>query len=500
MNYRIVLKLLGLILIMLALAMGACWIVAFVDSLRGLDDHDAPALGWGVLITLLAGCTALAIGWKGRPDEVLRKEAIAVVGLSWIVAALFGSIPFILCEEPLSPAAAVFESMSGFTTTGSTAIVDLSVYPTSMVLWRSLTQWIGGLGILALFVALLTTFGVSGKSLMGRETSMNLSESPTTRIKDLTTRLWIFYGALTLVCILGLWIIGLVIPDVDVTIFDAVLHALTVVSTAGFSPYNSSIGHFNSLTIEIFLCLFMIVSSLNLILIVNIFSGGFKRATGKEEARLFLIILGVAIVLVTLNLRLSGHSESGGGALREAFFPVLALGSSTGYGNGVDWDTWPMFSQWVLMILMVFGGCAGSTAGGIKLHRVLLAARIIRHEVTHLFRPQQVFRTSLDGQQIDRDGQMQLMCYLGLVAAIMLTSMAVISLIEPSIADMNTAFGAVIATFLNMGPGFGDVGPTNNFGHFGEGSLLFLSLLMLLGRLEILVVVALFSRTLWRRY
>ncbi|MEM7014692.1 MAG: potassium transporter TrkG, partial [Verrucomicrobiota bacterium] len=220
----------------------------------------------------------------------------------------------------------------------------------------------------------------------------------------------------------------------------------------------------------------------------------------KEEARLFLIILGVAIWLVAINLKMSGHSASLASGLRESFLPVHAIGSTPGYGNGTDWDQWPLFSQWVLMILMVFGGCAGSTAGGIKLHRVLLFARILRHEITHLFRPQQVFRTHLDGQQIDRDGQMQLMSYLGLVAAIMLVSMAVISLIEPSIGDMNTAFGSVIATFLNIGPGFGAVGPTDNFGHFGSGSLLFLSFLMLLGRLEIMVVIALFSRTLWQRY
>lgn len=500
MNFRIVSKLLGLILIMLAMAMGACWLVAIVDAARGFDDHDAPALGWSVLITMLAGGLLLGLGWKGKPDEVLRKEAIAIVGLSWIIAALFGSIPFMLCENPLRPAAAVFEAMSGFTTTGSTAITDLEIYPASMLLWRSLSQWIGGLGILALFVALLTTFGVSGKSLMNRETSLNLAESPTTRIKDLTTRLWILYAALTLICMVGLWIIGLVTPGVEVSIFDAVLHALTVVSTAGFSPYNASIGQFQSLSVEIFLCVFMIVSSLNLILVVNIVTGGWSRSTGKEEARLFLMILFVAIVLVMLNLRVTGHSETTGGALRQAFFPVLALGSSTGYSNGVDWDTWPLFSQWVLMILMVFGGCAGSTAGGVKLHRILLAARVLKHEVMHLFRPQQVFRTQLDGGQVDRDGQMQLMSYLGLVAAILFGSMAVVSLIEPSIKDMSTAVGSVIATFLNMGPGFGAVGPTNNFGHFNSGTLAFLSFLMLLGRLEIMVVIALFSRTLWRRY
>lgn len=496
MHYAILARLLGAILEMVAVAMTVCFVVAWSEALQNKDDHAAHALGYSCLITHAAAAILFFVGRSAKAAEMLRKEAIAVVGLGWVLAAVFGSLP-LWFDGDLNWVQSLFESMSGFTTTGSTVLSNLDSMPNSVLLWRSLTQWIGGLGILALFVALLSTFGVSGKSLLGAETSMNLGDSPTTRIKDLTLRLWIIYVSLTLVCWLGLWLIGKSLPT-EISSFHALLYSLTTVSTAGFAPHDASVGHFDSVAIESFLCLFMVVSSLSMILLMNIAAGHFRQRAGTTEAVALVVLLLVAWFAVSIDLWLHHHT-GGGSAAREAMFPVFAIGSTTGFAS-TDYDQWPLFARCVLMLLMIVGGCGGSTAGGVKVVRLIVMLRMLRHEVSKTFRPNRIFSLRIDGHAVDSDGQKQVLTYLAFVATVVLGSTAIVSLLEPKLGDFTSAFGAVFATFFNIGPGFGAVGPTDNFAQFHPGTLLFLTLLMLLGRLEIFAVVALFSRTLWAKY
>ncbi len=499
MNLSILFRFLGLILLLLAAAMLISLALAAVEATRGVENHAVSAMGFSCLITGGVGGLFFFLSRKADATNLLRKEAVAIVGLGWMVAAVFGSFPFLLFREGgLSVAQAFFESMSGITTTGSTVIRDLEPYPNSILLWRSLTQWIGGLGILALFVALLSMIGISGKSLLGHESSLNLGTASTARVKDLTFRLWEIYVGLTVLSCLGLLALGWVLDGVSVSLFEAVLYSLTVVSTAGFAPHNNSVAHFDSAAIEGFLVIFMIISSLNMVMLIHFVSGNFKSPVGKTEAKMFAVIVGIGLMIVLINFWHTGYA-SGGAAFREALFPVIALSTTTGFGTA-DYDQWPLCSRIVLMVLLTIGGCSGSTAGGIKVSRALLAIRQVTHEIQHFFRPRQVFSVSLDGHQIDRHALAQVMAYLVFVGGIILFSTLLVSILEPQLTDLHTAMGAVLATFLNIGPGFGAVGPTDNFADLNSGTLLFLSLLMLLGRLEVYVVVALFSKALWTRY
>lgn len=497
MNTAILCRLLGAILIVIAAAMALCFLVAFVEAMQGRDGHAMCPMGLSCVITAAAGGLLLILGRGAHADELLRKEAIGVVGLGWVLAAFFGSLPFVLCNGSLTWIQAFFESMSGFTTTGSTVLTKIETMPDSILLWRSLTQWIGGLGILALIVALLSVFGINRKSLFGAETSMDLKDSPVSRIRDLTIRLWSVYFSLTILCWLGLYGVSAA-AGAEMSLFHALLYSLTTVSTGGFAPHDASVAHFDSLTIELFLCVFMLVSSLSMLLVVNFLTGHFGRRKGRTEAIALLTIIFVAWTTITIDLWLN-HTTEGLPALREAIFPVVSLSSSTGFGSG-DYDQWPLFARCTLILLMAIGGCSGSTAGGIKVVRLVVMLRMLVQDVRRTFRPNQVMGIKIDGQNVDGEFQRQILSYLVFVAVIVIVSTQIISLFEPSIEDLNTSFGAVFATFFNMGPGFGAVGPTDNFAHFHQSTLLYLSFLMLLGRLEIFVVVALFSRTLWRKY
>ena len=497
MNLTILARMLGLILILIGLALGICFLVAAIEAHQGRQDHGMAPMGYSCLVTLFAGGLLVTLGRKAAQEELLRKEAVAIAGLGWILASLFGSLPFVLFEDHLSVIPAFFESMSGFTTTGSTVLRDVETLPDAILLWRALSQWIGGLGILSLLVVVLSAKGVPGKSMIGAESSLNLSESSFSRMRDLVLRMWIVYGCLTATCWLGLWLIGRQNPQ-PMSGFHALLYSLTTVSTGGFAPHNASVGYFNSSAIENFLCLFMLVSSLSVLLIVNLVWGNYGKKAGRAEAIGFAGLIAFGVLAITVDLWLN-HESEGWTSVRHALFPVISLSSSTGFGTE-DYDQWPLMAQCVLYLLMAIGGCSGSTAGGIKVVRLLVFLSVIRKDISNTFRPNRIFSLKIDGRTVETETQTQVLSHIALVGMIVLFSTLVIAAFEPSIVDLNTAFGSVFATFFNMGPGFGSVGPTDNFSHFHQSTLLFLSLLMLLGRLEVFVLLALFSKELWKRY
>jgi trk system potassium uptake protein TrkH len=451
-----------------------------------------------MLITLACGLVVFVVGWPSRGQELLRKEAVAIVGLSWIGAALFGSLPYMLADTPLSPVQAVFEATSGFTTTGSTVIGQLEVYPSSILFWRNLTQWVGGLGILALLVALMAALGVNRKSLLGHESSLNLQESPTARVKGLVTRLWLVYCAITLVCWLGLMAVARLTGEVEMDAFNAFLYTMTTVATGGFAPHDASVGHFDNVWIEAFLCLFMVLSSLSMILVYHLVSGRTREKAGREEAVVFIGALCGAIVVTTVGIAVA-TDRSLGAAFREVFFPCIAIGTTTGYAT-VDYDGWPLLGQGMLIMLMLMGGCSGSTAGGLKMVRVIVLFQILRQEVVRSFRPNLVSPLKFGGHTIPSGFRASVLGFISFNAMLLLGSALLVSALEPGMGDFSTVIGAVLATAMNIGPGFGEVGPTDNYAHLGDPTLLLLSCLMLLGRLEIYAVTALFTSSLWRRY
>lgn len=505
MNYSLLAKIFGSLLLLLALAMLACTCFAWWQESGGEVNHGADALSITTAITTLAGLVLLVLG-RGCKMEILRKEAVVVVGFGWILSAMFGALPYMLATPGLSPIAAMFESMSGFTTTGSTVIAKLDEWPRSILMWRATSQWLGGLGILVLFVALLSYLGVGSKSLFRYESSLRLGESSQTQIRRTARILLMVYSGLTTIAIVGLMVLGM-------SVYDAVAHGFTAVSTGGFSPYDESIGFFRSTAIEMFLVFIMIAAGMNFLFYAGLITVGKQRLRSEEEGLWFLSIIAITTGLIVFNLRIGGVGEemamihsSTSAAFFDTLFGVVSIITTTGYGSSwraaevapLGFDQWPTFSVALLLLLMMIGGCAGSTAGGIKVGRVVLFLKMMRQEIVLAFRPRQVFNIFLNKNPAGEAAR-GVAFYIALTGAMIIVGTMLLSLFEPS-RSFDTCFSATVATLFNIGPGIEDVGPTQNFAGFSPQSYVLMTLLMVLGRLEMFAVLVLFVPALWRRY
>jgi len=490
MNYRLLSKLLGLLLLLLSGTMLVCLAYAYWDheAQPGLDAVESLLLS--VALTAGAGLLLRLLG-RGSGQEILRKEAIAVVGLGWLVCAAFGALPYVLCEPNLSPVQAFFESMSGFTTTGATVIADLDRFPRAILLWRSLTQWLGGLGILVLFVALQSSMGVGSKALFQHESSAKTGGGVQARIQDVAARLWQIYLGLSIVCCVGLMVLGM-------SAYEAVCHAMTAISTGGFSTRNASVAAFESVGIELWLTLFMVLGGISFMLYAWLLRRRWSRWRAEEEAKVFLWLLLVVTLAIAIDLLVVERQHSVGIALRESVFQVVSIMTTTGYATA-DFDRWPSLSRLLLLLLMIIGGCAGSTAGGIKVSRWILFHRIVKQQVGHAFRPNQVFTLRLNGNIVDEEVNLQTVFFIALAGVTVALGTTVVSVLEPQL-NIESCLSAVLASLFNIGPGLGAVGPTRNFAHLGPDTLGVLSWLMLLGRLEFFAVLVLFVPSLWRTY
>lgn len=408
-----------------------------------------------------------------------------------------------LGEPNLPFADALFESVSGFTTTGSTVMSgdvatgwDIASWPRGILMWRSVTQWMGGMGILVLFVAILSYLGMGSKSLFRNESSFQTGEATTARIRDTAMTLWYVYVCITVLCALGLKLMGL-------SAYNAISHAFTVVSTGGFSPHNKSISYYsnwgNSWLIELWLSLFMVICSISFLFWVVLLRKRWKRLKDDEEGLFFIVMCLAATAVIAFGVA-SSQSMDFWTALRQTWFTVTSIASTTGFGL-VDYSQWPGFALILLAGLMLLGGCSGSTAGGLKVSRVIVFFKTARFEIVKAFRPNQVFRMHVNGNALGEHERSKTVVFVALYAFIILISCFFVALIEAGNGmDMLTAFGCVIATLSNIGPGFGDVGPMNNFGHLLPVTKVFLALLMILGRLELYAILVLFMPSIWRKY
>ena len=491
MDYRVLSRILGLLLMLLAAAMLACLVFAVADKELHPETHEAiRAFSISTAVSLVVALALYSLGRKPE-DALLRKEAVAIVGLGWALCALVGSLPYMLCEPALPPVAAFFESMSGFTTTGSTVIDELGEYPPSVLLWRSLTQWLGGMGILVLFVAVLSFLGVGSKSIFRHESSGYGAGGFKARIRETAMTLWRIYLLLTLLCAAGLMALGM-------SAYDALNHAFTAISTGGFSPRDQSIAYYGSLRIELWLTLFMALGGCSFMLFAWLLRGRLERWRSEEENKLYLALLALAFLVVTAGLTLTRTIDSPGEAARLAVFQVVSLMTTTGYVSA-DYDSWPQALKALLLALMFIGGCAGSTAGGIKVGRVLLFFRIARAELVSAFRPVRVIPLRLNGRVAHEDVRPQTLFFIAFSGFLLAAGTLLVSAFEPRF-DLASSFSAAVAALFNIGPGLGMVGPTATFSGLQPQTHLLLCLLMLLGRLELFAVLVLFIPSLWRKY
>jgi len=496
MRIRVLARVLGILICFIGAAMLMTAAYAWFECrLFDPSKNAIDALGtllYGSGITLVSGFVLIVSGsGRGENRDLLRREAIIIVGLAWILCAIFGALPFALYGSGLGVVPSFFESMSGFTTTGASVMRDIESFPRAILLWRAVTQYLGGIGILVLFVAVLSFLGVGSRSLMKQESSLNISESTASRIGDTAMTLLKVYLGLAILCALGLYLLGM-------SPFDSICHSFATLSTGGFSPKNKSIGHYHSLGIEIWLTVFMILGSLSFMLYVFIIQKRVKRIKAEEEARYYVLLLVVACLFVSANLAFQDRNLTFLQGVRECFFMIVSISSTTGFGT-TDYDQWPTFSRVILLLLMMIGGCAGSTAGGVKMNRIILFWKIAIQEMVRSYRPNQIFSLKLNGLAPDTKVLVQTSFFLANAFIVAGVFILAVSALEPSL-DFTSVVGGVFACLFNVGPGLGDLGPTNNYADLGSPALFLLAMLMALGRLEFIAILVLFMPSLWKKY
>ena len=431
----------------------------------------------------LGGLLVLAF----RPElDLGYRDGFAVVVLSWLGLALLGALPYSFSGQMATFADCFFESMSGFTTTGSTILSKVEVLPPSALFWRATTHWLGGMGIIVLSLAILPLLGVGGMQLFQAEMPGPTKDRLAPRIQDTARILWTVYLLFTLVQTLLLMLGGL-------TFFDAICHAFATLATGGFSTHSASIAQFNSLYVEGVTILFMFLAGVNFTLHHRLLTGRFNSFWENEEFRLYLKVIVVAtLVIMAANLSY-GIYDSAGQSLRTALFQVVSIQTTTGFGTA-DFELWPPVCKFLLVSLMLIGGCAGSTGGGIKVVRVLLFFKYARLQLRNLVHPRAVGAIKLGRLKVPQDVMIAILGFFALYISVLLLATLAVTALG---VDIVTGTTAVIATLNNIGPGLNLVGPTTHFGHLPQAAKWILSFCMLAGRLELYTVAVFLSPEFW---
>jgi trk system potassium uptake protein len=481
-SIRHLVHVIGIILLALSAAL---LLTCAVSLLYG--DGDFRALGVTTLGTALVGY--LARRSTRLAAELTLREGYAIVSLSWIAIGLVGAAPY-LATGTLNVPNALFESFSGFTTTGATVLTDIEALPHGILFWRSLTQWVGGMGIIVLGIAILPFLGVGGMQLFRAEVPGPTPERLRPRIAQTAKLLWLVYAALTLVQIL-LFLLGGMPP------FEAVLHALTTLSTGGFSPLNGSIGAYDSAYIHYVTILFMYVAGVNFALHYRALAGRPGQYLASPEWRFFTAAMALASLFVFVALLPTAlYAELGlERAIRDTLFQVLSIGTTTGFGTA-DYALWPVATQLVLLLLMLMGGMAGSTAGGMKSIRVYVLLRHSLTELRHSLHPRGILVTRIGRRAIMTGELLNILAFI--LIFFTLFGLGTLALTMFGI-DLVTSIGAAASALSNIGPGLGAVGPAENYGWLSVGPQLVLIFLMVVGRLELFTVLLLLHPGLWRR-
>jgi trk system potassium uptake protein TrkH len=462
--------LIGSLLLYLSFAMLAPLLWAMWD--RG---PDRIAISVTVLAALAAGWLLIRMGHV--PEELSIRESFVFVTLAWVAAAAFGALPFYLSGYIPSYLDAYFEAMSGLTTTGATILTNIEVLPRGLLFWRSMTHWLGGMGIIVLFIAVFPRLGVSAGHMLQAESPGPISQRIAPRIAQTAKILWIIYIVITAAQTIALLAL-------DFSLFDALTHTFGTVATGGFSTRNGSIAAFDSAAVEWVFIFFMLVAGCNFALYYHLIFGRFTTVFKDREFRFYLLVGALATALVFFNVRFL--FDSSGDGFRTSLFQVLSILTTTGFTTA-NFDQWPVFSRTLLMMLMFFGGCGGSTAGSIKLIRVLVVLKYIFREIKITIYPHAVIPLRLGTAIIPHGTVHSIVAFVGLYLLIFIASSLYLTYLG---YDMPTAFSAVAATQGNIGPGFGAVGPNESYAGMQNSVKGLLSLLMLVGRLEIYTVFA----------
>ena len=435
------------------------------------------------------------VGLKApKNGEIYARDGFAVVALSWIVLSLFGALPMVISGFIPNYVDSVFETVSGFTTTGASILTDIEIIPRGLLFWRSFTHWIGGMGVLVFIMAVLPLSGGRNMHIMRAEVPGPEVGKLVSKLSNTAKILYGIYMAMTLIEVVMLVAGGM-------PLYDAFIHSFGTAGTGGFSIMNKSIGHYNSLYFDIVIGVFMLLFGMNFNLYYLLLLRDFRSVWKSEEMRLYLGIVCASTVAIAVNL-IHQLGQSVGSAFRYSFFQVSSIMTTTGYSTA-DFNSWPTFSKIILVLLMFIGACAGSTGGGIKVSRILILIKHAISEMRRLIHPRAVIPVRVDGKPVESRTVRGVYVFIGVYLILFNASVILLSL-DPNVStahssNLATSFTAVASCFNNIGPGLEIVGPTGNFAGFSMASKILLSFDMLLGRLEIFPILMVFVPNFWTR-
>lgn len=480
-NFRFIINILGKLLVVESAGLATCIIVALLYG-----EADLMAFVYSTLITFACGCI-MTNAVKVKDRVLAKKDGYFIVTCTWILFTLFGCLPFLFGGTIPSIPDAIFETMSGFTTTGSSILNDVEVLPHASLFWRSLTQWLGGLGIIVLLIAILPGLGIEGRDLYVAEVPGPTHDKLSATFKSSARKMWVFYIGLT-----GVLAILLVLGDMS--FFDAICHAFTTMASGGYSTKTASIAYWDSAYIQYVIILFMFLAGTNFSLLHFAIHGRFRKLFRDEEFRLYALITLIASLIITLTLYVQ-HQADFERCLRDSLFQVVTILTTTGFATA-DYLLWPPLVGIILFLLLFIGGCAGSTAGGLKCIRISLIFKNTFNEMKRILHPNGIINVKYNGKSVHPNVMNSVMGFFILFMLVFGISSVILSLFTP---DLATACSAAITCLSNVGPGFGDVGPMNNFSGFNDFAKIFLSILMMIGRLEIFTVMVLFTKAFWKK-
>lgn len=499
MRYDLVTYVLGWILLCLAGSMVCPLVVAWCYN----EPAEAFVFGASILFVVVVGLAMTLL----RPSEGVRgelssREGFLIVSGGWILSGLFGAIPFFLSNtfaiqdtEGFSMLAtlrsftdSVFETVSGFTTTGASVLTDYSAPSHAIFFWRSLTHWLGGMGIIVLSLAILPVIGVGGMQLFRAEVPGPVKDRLKPKISDTAKTLWMVYVLISLAETILLWL-----GPMD--LFEALCHTFGTMATGGFSTKSASIGAYGSTYVNVVITIFMIIAGINFALHYRFLTGEWKAYLKSQELRVYLAVMIVGILLVAGSLQYFQIEESFGARIEHAAFQIGAILTTTGYSS-TDFEQWAPIATMVLFLLMIMGGCAGSTGGGVKVVRIVLVFKAGYREVLRLIRPKAVYLIRLDRRPIQEKIIAGIIGFMILYVGVATISVLFLSLFY---MDFVTATTATVACLCNIGPGLGDIGPYDNYAWIPMLPKWWMMFLMILGRLEIYSVLVLLAPSFWRR-
>lgn len=474
-------RILGYLLLLLTAMMLICLIFPIC---YGEDDLQAFAITAG--ITTVVGGLFLYLG-RGASRKLTRRNGYLIVSLTWIIFSLFGMLPFYLSGYIPNITDAFFETMSGLSSTGASILDNIESLPHGLLFWRSLTQWIGGLGIILFTIAVLPIFGFNSVQMFAAEATGPLHEKVHPRIGVTARWIWTLYAGLTIL-LFFLLMLG------DMSWFDSICHAFTATSTGGFSTKQDSIAYYNSPYIEYVLSIFMFISGINFILILTLLKGKYKKMMVDSELKFYVACIGLFTLFIAVVLLFSRQMDAET-AFRTSLFQVISIQTSTGFITS-DYMTWPAVAWGIMPIMMLIGACAGSTSGGMKCIRLVILSKSIRAEFKHLLHPNAVLPVRANNQVIAPTLRFTVMAFTILFIFIIFLSVLILLALDVPFME---AVGVVFSSIGNTGPGLGAYGPAYSWSALPDAAKWLSSILMLMGRLELFTIILIFTPAFWKK-